>query len=337
MKPSWDFPRSIFGAYMLAELASEEGCTPHAALAATGLEDADLARPELEIAAGQELTIVRNVLRLLGDAPGLGARAGSRITLGMAGLWGFAMLNSGTTREAIDIALHYGYGHLSFVFARPTVDLRGNELHIVLDTSELPADVRAFLIERDLAAHVTLIPQLLGAGVRTRIETTLGADRARALAAILPSHDVHAGCSRDSVAMPVGVLDRPLPMADPFALARWKQQCDDLLARHATSPSGSGLIGAVRAAILREPGRPPSLDEVAHSLNVSARTLRRQLAQAETSFRAIVGDVRRTAADELLDRGETVSNVATRLGYADAPTFIRAYRRWTGRTPARRP
>jgi len=332
-RPSWDFPRSTFGALILVELAQEHGGRAQAALAATGLEPSDLARPDLEIAAGQELTVVRNMLRLLGDTPGLGARAGSRITLGMAGLWGFAMLNSATTREAIEIALRYGYGHFSFVFARPRVALRRHECHIVLDTSELPVDVRDFLIERDLAAQVTLIPQLLGPDVRVRVETSLATDRARALAAVLRSNDVVGGSPRDSVVLPAGVLDRRLPMADPHALARWKQQCEALLARHANLPPGVGVIGAVRAAILRDPAHPPTLDDVARGLSISVRTLRRQLAQAQTSFRSIGDDVRRAVADELLKRGDTVSNVALHLGYADTPTFIRAYRRWTGRTP----
>jgi AraC-like DNA-binding protein len=333
--PSWDFPRSTYGVLILCHIAGENGHAARAALAGTGLALSDLSRPDVEVAAGQELAVVRNVLRLLGDPPGLGARAGSRITLGVAGPWGFAMLNSRTTRQAIEIALRYGYGHFSFVFARPSVELSHNEVQLLLDTSELPHDVRDFLIERDHAAHLTLIPQLLGP-TPVRVETTLGPDRARAIRAITHTPEVIADCGRDCVALPAGILDRRLPMADDFALTRWRQQCDELLARHGGLPSGTGIIGFVRAAILRDIAHPPTLEELASTLNLSSRTLRRQLVQAGTSFQALLDEVRRAAAHDLLDSGESVSTVATRVGYANTPAFVRAHRRWTGQTPGGR-
>jgi AraC-like DNA-binding protein len=317
----------------VTQVAEERGLPAPKALASTGLQPSDLTRSDLEIAAAQELTVIRNVLRWLGDEPGLGADAGVRMTLGMAGTWGFAMLNSATTREAIEVALRYGYGHLSFVFARPWVEERRNEVHIALDAGELPHDVRGFLIERDIAAQVALIPQLLGPAPPVRIETTLEGNRARHLASLLKGHEVVAGCGRDALILPAGILDRRLPLADEYALERWKQQCDALIARHADYRQGSGAIAAVRAAILRDPGHVPSLDEIARGLSVSPRTLRRQLADADSSFRSLLDEVRKLIAEDLLKSGAGVADVAYRMGYADTASFIRAFKRWTGRTP----
>jgi hypothetical protein len=120
--PSWNYPRNPFGTLLVVEVAEEHGVLVGVALASTGLESADLVRPELEMAARHESTVIRNVIRRLGDEPGLGARAGVRMTIGMLGVWGFAMLASRTTRDAIDVALRYGYGKFSFLFARPWVD-----------------------------------------------------------------------------------------------------------------------------------------------------------------------------------------------------------------------
>jgi AraC-like DNA-binding protein len=86
-------------------------------------------------------------------------------------------------------------------------------------------------------------------------------------------------------------------------------------------------------AILRDIARPPTLDTLALDLSMSSRTLRRQLARAGSSFQDILDDVRRAAAEDLLAAGESVTSIAARVGYANAPAFIRAYRRWTGRTP----
>lgn len=331
--PSWDFPRNPFGAFVVTQVAETRGLPAPRALAATGLQPSDLTRADLEIAAGQELTVIRNVLRWLGDEPGLGADAGTRMTLGMVGVWGFAMLNSRTMREAIDMALRYGYGHFSFVFTRPWVEHRRNEVHIVLDAEELPPDVRAFLIERDIAAQVALIPQLLGADARVRIETTLDSGRARHLTSVLAPHELIGGCGRDALVLPAGVLDRPLPFADQYALDRWKRECDARIAGHAEHRHRPAVITMVRAAILRDPRRVPSLEETARGLSVSPRTLRRQLAEADTSYRSLVDEVRKLIAEDLLKDGAGVADVAFRMGYADAASFIRAFKRWTGRTP----
>jgi AraC-like DNA-binding protein len=335
--PSWDFPRNPYGALVVTEVAAERGLPALRALASTGLRRDDLKRPNLEIAAGQELTVIRNVLRWLGDQPGIGAEAGARMTLGMIGIWGFAMLNSRTTREAIDIALRYGYGHFSFVFARPFVEHRKTEVHIALDTAELPRDLLAFLIERDLAAHLVLARQILGRNTSLRAETTLDQTRATHLAKVLSPHAVTAGCAHDALILPAGILDAGLPSADRYALARWTEQCEALIARQTAQRRDSANVSTVRAAILRDPQRVPTLEEIARELNVSPRTLRRKLSESNTSFRELVDDVRRLIAEDLLERGNTITEVAYRMGYADAPSFTRAFKRWTGHTPGTLP
>ena len=51
-------------------------------------------------------------------------------------------------------------------------------------------------------------------------------------------------------------------------------------------------------------------------------------------FRALSDEVGRTMAIELLTAaGLTVEQVADRLGYADAASLTRAFKRWTGTTP----
>jgi AraC-like DNA-binding protein len=328
--PSWDFPRAIFGIYLVAAVAEEHGVPAARTLAGTGLRSDDLARSDLTIAAPVELTAIRNVVHALDDAPGLGVAVGARVTLGMAGVWAFAMLNSSNTREAIDVAQRYGFGRFSFLFGRPSVQERGAEVCIVQDDAELPADLRAFLVERDLAGYLALIPQICGPDARVRVETKLSVARARCLGARFAHHEVIAGCGRDQLVLPAALADRRLPLADPYALERWKQQCDALIAqpRHAT-PAASG----VRAAVLRDPRHPPNLDEVAAGLHVSPRTLRRQLGDERTSFRAVRDGVRQALAEELLAAGAPVTKVAGDLGYADTATFIRAFKRWTGQTP----
>ena len=78
----------------------------------------------------------------------------------------------------------------------------------------------------------------------------------------------------------------------------------------------------------------PSMVAVAAALGVGERSLRRRLATEGTSFQELLDEVREALALQLLETGVlSVEDVALRLGYAEASTFIVAFRRWRGTTP----
>ncbi|MES0875409.1 AraC family transcriptional regulator [Sinimarinibacterium thermocellulolyticum] len=142
--------RSVVSAQLLARIANERGLPLDACLRGTQLDAASLLDPATEITADQELRLIRNILEGLGDPPGLGLDAGLRYHLSSYGIWGFALLSSPTFRSAAQIAVRYL--DLSYAFARYRLENRGRDLLIVLDDSEVPDDVRQFLVERDFAA-----------------------------------------------------------------------------------------------------------------------------------------------------------------------------------------
>jgi AraC-like DNA-binding protein len=97
----------------------------------------------------------------------------------------------------------------------------------------------------------------------------------------------------------------------------------------------ASLASRVRGAITAEPSGFPSVIEVARRLHVSSRTLKRKLADQGTTFSAILDDARRQRALLLLEnRDLSLADVASRLGYTEVPNFTRAFRKWTGTTPA---
>ncbi|HEY4056048.1 MAG TPA: AraC family transcriptional regulator, partial [Kofleriaceae bacterium] len=72
---------------------------------------------------------------------------------------------------------------------------------------------------------------------------------------------------------------------------------------------------------------------LASRLGESTRTLQRALGQRNTSHSQLLDELRRQRAQELLDAGLRVADVAQRLGFAAPSAFFRAYRRWTGTSP----
>ena len=96
------------------------------------------------------------------------------------------------------------------------------------------------------------------------------------------------------------------------------------------------LITHVREHILATmPDGSVSADRVASQLNISRRTLTRQLAGEGTSYRCLLDAARRECAQHYLETTDiTVDRIAHLLGFSESAAFIRAYRRWTDMTPA---
>ena len=90
---------------------------------------------------------------------------------------------------------------------------------------------------------------------------------------------------------------------------------------------------ALRAAIL---GGYCKADRVAALFSMHPRTLNRRITTYGVGYQELVDEVSYTIARQLLNEtGLGIGQIATNLNYADARSFIRAFRRWSGTTPAR--
>ena len=116
-----------------------------------------------------------------------------------------------------------------------------------------------------------------------------------------------------------------------MALELARGQCE----RELAAIVDAGLPTRVRTAVAARLDRGAPLPTVAKELRMSTRTLKRKLADRGTTFSAIVDDLRRQRALLLLDdRALSIAEVAAAVGYTELANFTRAFRRWTGTTPA---
>jgi AraC-like DNA-binding protein len=123
-------------------------------------------------------------------------------------------------------------------------------------------------------------------------------------------------------------LRKPLRFPDAVAAAHWRKAAE-LEARRYSPPDAGSQVRRMVAAEGRLVGR----QEVSRKLGVSERSLGRMLAREGLRFSDVTDVSRLQAAKALLISGETVGETAERLGYSDARSFRRAFRRMTGISP----
>ncbi|WP_175997817.1 AraC family transcriptional regulator [Burkholderia stabilis] len=326
----WDFTRSPASARLLVDFGDERG-VPHATLlAGTGLANAQLDDPLVEVTAAQELRLTGNLLRALGRTPGLGFEIGLRYHFSAYGVWGYGLIASATARDALALAMRF----LPLTYAFTVITYREEAGTGVLNfgAPELDGGLSRFLVERDMTAAAVLL-QEIGGDDFALSRLTLQAARAPSqpvprIAGAEPVFSARA----NSLAFDRAFLERPLPHANPLTVSMCEQMCGQLVearrARVGTSEMVRQYLGAT-------PGTAPfSLEDMARLMNTSPRTLKRRLQEEGTTFRALLAQARGAMAETLLgDAHLSLAEVAERLGFSDLSSFSQAFKRWYGVPP----
>ena len=95
------------------------------------------------------------------------------------------------------------------------------------------------------------------------------------------------------------------------------------------------LLTQVKQALAMYPQDTHSAEDLAPLLNLSPRSLHRQLKEEGTSLQVLKDEVRHERAIELLQRTrKPIKQVAESAGFQNEKSFIRAFKQWTGQTPA---
>ncbi|KRG68345.1 helix-turn-helix transcriptional regulator [Pseudoxanthomonas dokdonensis] len=110
-----------------------------------------------------------------------------------------------------------------------------------------------------------------------------------------------------------------------------RQACErELAIACLSSDGGSSLRGHLYDAC----GRLRPLADVANTLAISLRTLHRSMASEGIRYSQLLDEQRQNEAMGLLLRGHATAAVAEKLDFSDSRSFVRAFERWTGKSPA---
>lgn len=102
-----------------------------------------------------------------------------------------------------------------------------------------------------------------------------------------------------------------------------------------TPPDEDSLIEMVRGAIRqRLTGHRPNIEDIARDLHMSARSMQRKLQESGSTFQRLLDDARHQMARYYLSNSALeLTEAAYLLGYEDANSFVRAFRKREGMPP----
>ncbi|MBK8691987.1 MAG: AraC family transcriptional regulator [Deltaproteobacteria bacterium] len=318
---------------MIVHAAAARGAAPAAMREATGFDPARGLDPDARISLAEETSIWEEAVRQTGD-DAFGLHAAEMLRPGAFDVLDYAVRTAPTLRASVERLARYN--RLVHDVAVFSIRDRGDVMRIEHGFRVTGPSQCRHSAEFTIASLVVIGTQLLGEPLRPRAVEFRHSPPASPEAEA-EHRRVFGVAPRFSMPANALEIDRALslrPLVVDAALSR-------LIERHAESLLAASPRRRRRprtacgARSRRRSTRGHDLKRVAAQLRMSERSLQRRLADEGESFDAIVDALRRDLALRYLaDPKIAVAEVAYLLGYSEPSPFHRAFKRWTGRTPA---
>jgi AraC-like DNA-binding protein len=282
-----------------------------------------------------ELPIVTRLMRtafeLVGD-PGLGLFFGEHAPMQSLGMLGEVLIHAPTLRAAIGELPNY----LPLVF--PTSRFRlleeGDKAYLIYEPPFSEARSARFCTELSFAFTTRIGRQMVPGSkpIETRVRHAAPsyADRY----ATCFGCPVRFDAPRSEIVFARSLLDVAQPFVDEPLWRILKRRADELLVQErARELLHERVKQVLRHEVDLSSVNPPN---IARRLGVSPRSLRRRLGDEGHSLSALADQVRHELAlSELSNPEIPIKRIADRVGFSEVSAFHRAFKRWTGVTPAR--
>ena len=257
--------------------------------------------------------------------PLIGLRLGLEVQAGHLDLTGLLLMSCETYGESLEALLDY----------YPIVG-EGGDFRIEMDQHEVRLSylphyqVRvAQRVENVMAALLNLSHWNTGGAFRaSHLQLTHAAlDQADRYASLLDC-PIRFAAASNSICFPRELLTLPLIQANTAMRDQLRRLADEQISLLADD----SLAHQVAALVRKQPrwGK----ERVAEHFAVSGRHLIRLLADDGITFKQIRDRELLQLASQALHTGSRITDTALQLGFSDESAFAKAFRRWTGMSPA---
>ncbi|MCB9564479.1 MAG: AraC family transcriptional regulator [Kofleriaceae bacterium] len=319
---------------MIVQAAVRHGVDPAEITRETGFDPTLAGDPDARIDFAVEEALWATAARLTGD-DAFGLHAAEALRPGAFDVLDYAVRTAPTVRAALDRVARYN--RLEHDVATFTIGDAGDPEVVRIEHRLAGVGVvqHRHSAEMTMASLVVVAAQISGAPVVARaVELRHAAPASTAEHVRVLGVEPRFDAATNAVELAREVLDRPCPAADPVLARVIERHAEALLAaRPDPAARTSQRVRALLAQLLGE--QDASLGAVAARLRLSERSLQRRLADEGLTFDAVLDDLRRELALRYLaDPRIAIAEVAYLLAYSETSAFHRAFKRWTGATPA---
>lgn len=325
-------PPGSMGAFQLlplVEAAGALGLEADRLLACINVRAEELEDPRCRLPLGVEFALW-DALQEMTQDPLVALRVGATVRVGVYGAYEYVLRNSLTLRACVERA-HRFQRLVDDVTTISLVETADEATLRVARAGGYPVPPRG--VECLFVVLARLGREQYGEGVPKQVRF---AHPAPTDAHVFEKHfgcPVRFGAWHNEIVVDRELVDRPANGVDPHLGRVLEDHLNHLLQ---TVPQQDAFIlrarGAVHDALA---AGHVSMDEVARRLSMSPRTLRRHLEQRGTSYKLMLDDLRRALALQLVEQADDpLDAIAARLGFSEPSTFYRAFKRWSGTTPA---
>jgi AraC-like DNA-binding protein len=314
----------------LFEYLEKEGFDLKAILDRAGIAQSALAGTKTRFPKGKFQALWEAAREATGD-PAIALRVSTMVKTNTLGIIGYLTLASESRRDAFELVK--GLTPLLWEDVECELESDGDVAFVRCRTDR---DLQASRFTTEYAIGLTItMSRVLGAGRSDPLEARFSypappyADEYERILRLPVRFDAGA----DGVLFPISMMDTLNPSADAALKQLLERYAADQLAKIPTSARFSQRVRASIRSML--PMGTLTADIVATQLRMSERTLRRRLQDEGTSYQEILDEVRAQLARHYLTKEKRgIDEVGFLLGFSDQSAFTKAFRRWTGQTPA---
>ncbi len=287
-------------------------------------------RTEMRVRGDHLIALMDAASQALGD-PDLGLHLAGAVNLGDYGLIEFVVRSTPTMRDALIQTVRY-MGLVEDAVVPRLAEVRGDAVfeYSPVTKVDLGPHINAYI----LGVIIRLGRIYVGAPwplKRVWFSNPKPANL-NALTTFFETDALEFDARSVGVRFDAALLERRIPTADAALHAFLERQAKEKIQDQPTVPFMARVREKLAAGMATG---NVQVERIATAMHCSARTLQRRLTEEGTSFQEVLDDARHEQALILLQtHHKPVGEVAFLLGYSDLRPFVRAFKRWTGRTPA---
>lgn len=317
-------------AALIAQTLRSCGCDPAPLFAAAGIDMADATDPNIRISTVRMQTLWHLAVEKTG-IPEFGLVAVNQFQPAVLQGLGFAWLASNSLDDALGRLVRYS--RIINVLPDFSLEDSGDTIDLVIRVPDLGQDFAHAATDAGMGVFLRMCQITAGTNimpVRAIFQRPTPVDTAPYVSMFGPN--IEFGAEAHRLCFDKELADTHLPTANP-ELARLNDQAViDYLARY----DRSSITMQVRSKIIEcLPDGRPNQGEIAETLHTSLRSLQRRLRDEETTFKDLLSETQQELAMHYIrETHRSIGEITYLLGFSEPSNFTRAFKRWTGKSPA---